>query len=75
MGYIYRYWAYTYEITTKEIYKIIKAKELRSLYFPYHSLDPKVAIERILESKNIKKDENEIIKNGIKILRSIRLNK
>ena len=40
LGYLYRYWAYTYEKSSKQVYKQMKAKELRKLYYPYHSLDP-----------------------------------
>ena len=69
IGYIYRYWCYTRELTSKQVYKIIKPKELRSLYFPYHSLDPKQAIDRILEAKDI--DESDYTKRGVEILRRI----
>lgn len=53
MGYLYRYWAYVYEETSKNIYKIIKCDELAKLYEPYHTLDPLAAIQRIKEAKNI----------------------
>ncbi len=69
IGYIYRYWAYTSEKTSKQIYRIIKPKELRDLYYPYHSLDPAQAIERILEAKGI--NENDLTAKGVKILREI----
>ena len=32
VGYIYRYWAYTYELSSKKIYKIVPGKEMISLY-------------------------------------------
>lgn len=69
IGYIYRYWAYTSEKTSKQIYRIIKPKELRDLYYPYHSLDPAQAIERILEAKEI--HENNLTARGVKIMRKI----
>ena len=69
IGYIYRYWCYTREITSKQVYKIIKPKELRGLYFPYHSLDPKQAIDRILEAREI--DEDNYTRRGVEILRRI----
>ena len=71
MGYLYRYWAYIKECSSKSIYKIMKPAELRELYFPYHSLDPSQAIERILESKGIAFEE-DMIKRGVEILRRIR---
>ena len=70
MGYIYRYWAYVYGKTSKQVFKYMKPSELRDLYFPYHSLDPAQAIERILESKGIN-DIDEIAR-GVEIVRRIR---
>lgn len=73
IGHVYRYFCYTYEISSKQAYKIIKPKELRSLFLAYHTFDTRQAIERILEAKNIDldKDYNEA---GIQILRRIRKN-
>lgn len=72
IGYIYRYWSYTYEWPSKKIYRVINGPELRSVYYPYHSLDPAKAISRILESKQVlyKTDNIEL---GVKMLREIRL--
>ena len=69
IGYIYRYWAYTHQKTSKQIYKIIKPKELKGLYYPYHSLDPAQAIERILEARGI--NEDNLTSRGVSILRNI----
>ena len=60
MGYIYRYWCYTYQISSKAIYRIIRADELHSLYQPYHTLDPGAAIRRILEAKNISMEKSAL---------------
>jgi hypothetical protein len=51
----------------------IKPAELRLLYYPYHSLDPEQAIERILEAKGIslQNTEIEITERGVKILRNL----
>ena len=64
IGYIYRYFSYTYEKSSVQIYKIVKPKELRALFLPYHTLDPSQAIERILEAKNlfIVDDKAEIVR-------------
>lgn len=65
MGYLYRYWACTYNYTSKQLYKIIPAKELAELYYGYHSLSIPQAIERIMEAKNINDkevDEIELIR-------------
>lgn len=69
IGYIYRYWAYTHKKTSKQIYKIIKPKELKGLYYPYHSLDPAQAIERILEARGL--NEDDLTSRGVEILRSV----
>ena len=69
IGYVYRYWSYTYQKTSKQIYKLVKPKELRDLYYPYHSLDPAQAIERILEAKDL--NEKDFIARGAKIMRDI----
>ena len=69
MGYLYRYWCYTYEKSSKQVYKQIKPKDLRQLYYPYHSLDPAQAIQRILESQNLV--EEDLTQKGVQILRSI----
>lgn len=60
IGYLYRYFSILYGFSSKKVYKIIKPKELYGLYDSYHSLDPKEAIKRIIESKNIKTEINLI---------------
>ncbi len=69
IGYLYRYWCYTHEKSSKQVYKIIKPKALRQLYYPYHSLDPAQAIERILEAGN--NTEEDYTQRGVEILRQI----
>lgn len=54
IGYMYRYWSYVHEVSSRFVYGIIKPEELRALYLPYHSLDPENAIQRICEAKNRK---------------------
>ncbi len=59
--------------SSKQIYKLIKPEQLKKLYFPYHSLDPQQAIERILEeigSENTA--EIDDIARGVIILRRVR---
>lgn len=69
LGYLYRYWAYTYEKSSKQVYKQMKPKDLRKLYYPYHSLDPAQAIERILEGND--SQEEDYTEKGVRILREI----
>ena len=58
IGYLMRYWAYTYETETINIYKKIKPGELYGLYQAYHSLSPEEAVQRIMEAKEINTDLN-----------------
>lgn len=69
MGYLYRYWCYTYEKSSRQVYRLIKPGELRQLYYPYHSLDPAQAISRILEAKEIAQED--MTQKGVEILRRI----
>lgn len=74
IGYLYRYFAFTYELSSLQVYKIVKPKELRSLFFAYHSLSPSQAIERILESKGMMYDDTVETKRQLEILKKIRDN-
>jgi len=69
IGYIYRYWSYTYQISSKNLYKMIKPEELRRLYYPYHSLDPAQAIERVIEANGL--GEDDYIQKGVQLLREL----
>lgn len=72
IGYIYRYFAITYELTSVQVYKIVKPRELRSLFLPYHTMDPSQTIERILEAKGFLTDEKSELERQYKIFRKIR---
>ena len=72
IGYIYRYFAYTYEKTSLQVYKIIKPKELRGLFLPYHTMDPVQAIDRILESKGLVNDSVDEEQRQFAIFKRIR---
>ncbi len=72
IGYIYRYFAFTYELTSARVYKIVKPKELRGVFLPYHTMDPAQAVERILEAKGILTDENEELNRQYEIFKRIR---
>lgn len=73
IGYIYRYWAYVSEKSSKQIYKIIKPEQLKKLYFPYHSLDPLQAIDRIMEEIETEEQSGlDDIAKGVIALRKVR---
>ncbi len=72
IGYIYRYFSYTREWSSRRIYKFIKPKELRELYPSYHSLDPGQTVERLLESKGYPATEEGEMLRQYRILREVR---
>lgn len=72
IGYLYRYFSYTYELTSKQVYRYVKPKELNGLYLAYHTLDCAQAIERILEAKNISFDIDEQNKRLLQIIKETR---
>ncbi len=75
IGYLYRYFSYTYELSSVQVYKIIKPKELRGLFLAYHTLDVAQAIERILEAKGICLNRETEIRRQYEIFRRIRMRK
>ena len=74
IGYIYRYFAFTCEKSSKQVYKIIKPKELRDLYLPYHTMDPSKAVDMILEAKGLALDEEAELLRQYEIFKRIRNN-
>ncbi len=72
IGYIYRYYVYTYDISSRQAYKTIKPKELRDLFLAYHTIDPAQAIARILEAKGLCLDKEEKLKRQYKVFKRIR---
>ena len=56
---MYASFAYTYELTYSQIYKLITPKDLASTYIAYHTLSIEQALERILDDKGIKLDANK----------------
>lgn len=74
IGYLYRYFCYTHQLSSVQVYKIVKPKELRGLFLAYHTMDPSQAIERILEAKGLWVDEETEIKRQFEIFKRIRNN-
>lgn len=72
IGYLYRYFSYTYELSSKKVYKIVKPKELRGLFLPYHTLSPAQAIERILEAKGMTFNSEDELRRQFEIYKRIR---
>ena len=55
-----------------QVYKIVKPKELKGLFLPYHTMDPSQAIERILEAKGLFIDEKMELERQYEIFKRIR---
>ena len=72
IGYVYRYFSFTYELSSAQVYRIIKPKELRGLFLPYHTMDPAQAIERILEAKQLLTDDEAELERQYEIFKRIR---
>ena len=72
MGYIYRYWCGLTGETSKAVYKTVPARELRSFYPAYHTLDPEQAVERIREAKGRPGTEVDEIRRGVEHLKALR---
>lgn len=70
MGYFYRCWCCLTGDSSKAVYSIIGARELRSLYYPYHSLDTRQAVERVMEAKGLLGQSQ--IERGVILLKKIR---
>ncbi len=49
IGYIYRYWHYLTGDDSKSIIKIAPVKTMKRNYMMFHTMDPKLAIEKLIE--------------------------
>ena len=72
IAYLYRDFAFTYELSSAQVYKIVKPKELRGLFLLYHTMDPAQAVERILEAKGMILDENREVERQYAIFKKVR---
>lgn len=68
-GYLYRYFCYTYEISSKQAYMLLPLKYVSSTYEAYHTLGTSLAIDRLLEAKGIDLSKETLIKKGVEYLR------
>ena len=57
IGYIYRYWHYYTEESSKAIYKQAPVETMKRNYFMFHTMAPEVAIENLKEIYR-QKDKN-----------------
>lgn len=48
-GYLYRYWAITRSEKSRRIYRLAPAKSMKQNYLAFHTMDPELAIEDLIE--------------------------
>lgn len=69
IGYFTRYVAYTREISTKTVFQLFPAEQLRKMYYVGHTQSEEYVIEDLLEMNHIDKnyfDLNWRVKNSIR---------
>ena len=57
-GYIYRYWNFYTGESSREIYKQAPAKTMKVVYLMYHTMSPEMAIDRLKEAYEEKKNSD-----------------
>ena len=57
-GYIYRYWNFYTGESSREIYKQAPAKTMNVVYLMYHTMSPEMAIDRLKEAYEEKKNSD-----------------
>jgi hypothetical protein len=50
LGYLYRYWAYTRELSSRQILHLCPSKDLVRYYLPYHTQDVEAALAVVEEN-------------------------
>ena len=59
IGYIYRYWHYLYEESSEIIYSYASADTLRVNYLMFHTMDPEMAIDNLIEIKQAEEESKQ----------------
>lgn len=59
IGYLYRFWHFYTGQTSREIYEIADEALLARCYPGYHTLDPAMAVDRLLESRGLLKEDKD----------------
>jgi hypothetical protein len=54
IGYLYRYWVGSRNLASKKIYRYAPAKTMKRNYMIFHTFDPEVAIDDLIEIYNQK---------------------
>lgn len=54
IGYLYRYWHYCKGESSAKIYRQANARTMKRNYMMFHTMDPELAIDNLIEIKNQK---------------------
>lgn len=72
IGYMYRYISYTREVSTKFIMQLFSYKQMKYVYFTYHTQDPEWCVKSLLAINQLKEtvfDNNYRLKEIMKAKR------
>ncbi len=65
VGYVYRFWSYYYDVPSYLLFRHVQPKMLINRYYVYHSMDIRLAIEKIIDEENILLPPNKTIQELI----------
>lgn len=54
-GYVYRYWHYYKNVSSKEIYEISDANMMKESWLGFHTFDVEMAIDDLIDVSNQRK--------------------
>ncbi|MBO4392793.1 MAG: hypothetical protein J5800_00465 [Spirochaetales bacterium] len=69
MGYMYRFISYTRETSTGFIMKLFNYRQMRDVYYPFHTQDPEWCISRLLDLNNA---TEEVFDRNIRLKEAMR---
>lgn len=49
IGYVYRYWHFYKKINSRDIYKIADINLMKECYLGFHTMDPSMAVDNLIE--------------------------
>jgi hypothetical protein len=60
IGYLYRYWASSRKEKSRKIYRIAPAKTMKRNFVAFHTFDPDIAIDDLIEIHKQKKESSRL---------------
>lgn len=71
VGYLYRYFCYTYEKSSKQAYRYLPFDYVARAYEAYHTMGVPQAIERLLEARNLSFKPEDMIEKAKELYRKL----